>query len=214
MDTLKVLFSGGTQQNLPNSVGVHTLYFNNADSDTLNIARLGGVTNLKIDNVSVKEVLGQEVVPDSGCGSWLLEGQSTNLSTKSENISGWGFPTNVTTTQNYGTSPDGSVNSTRLQFTSNGFMNDALTLTSGTEYTLSIYAKRNDTGTQSFGFYVDGIPTVVGGITLTEEWQRFTYTYTASSSSSIGLAGDSGADVSVFGFQNRTTILRNLIHSN
>ena len=54
--TLKVLFSGGTQQNLPNSVGVHTLYFNNADSDTINIARLGGVTNLKIDNVSVKEV--------------------------------------------------------------------------------------------------------------------------------------------------------------
>ena len=157
--------------------------------------------SITIDNVSVKEYLGQEVVPDSGCGSWLLEPQSTNLSTKSENISGWSFPTNVTTTQNYGTSPDGSVNSTRLQFTSNGFMNDALTLTSGTEYTLSIYAKRNDTGTQSFGFYVDGIPTVVGGITLTEEWQRFTYTYTASSSSSIGLAGDSGADVSVFGFQ-------------
>ena len=54
--TLKVLFSGGTQQNLPNSIGVHTLYFNNADSDTINISRLGGVTNLKIDNVSVKEV--------------------------------------------------------------------------------------------------------------------------------------------------------------
>ena len=69
--------------------------------------------SITIDNVSVKEYLGQEVVPDSGCGSWLLEPQSTNLSTKSENISGWSFPTNVTTTQNYGTSPDGSVNSTR-----------------------------------------------------------------------------------------------------
>ena len=156
-------------------------------------------------NISVKEITDDTDLPridyTDGCGSWLLEPQSTNLSTKSENISGWGFPTNVTTTQNYGTSPDGSVNSTRLQFTSNGFMNDGLTLTSGTEYTLSIYAKRNDNGTQSFGFYVDGTPTIVGGITLTDEWQRFTYTYTASSSSSIGLAGDSGADVSVFGFQ-------------
>ena len=37
-----------------------------------------------IDNVSVKEYLGQEVVPDSGCGSWLFEPQSTNLVTYSE----------------------------------------------------------------------------------------------------------------------------------
>ena len=35
--------------------------------------------NGSIDNVSVKEYLGQEVVPDSGCGSWLLERQSTNI---------------------------------------------------------------------------------------------------------------------------------------
>ena len=32
-----------------------------------------------IDNVSVKEYLGQEVVPDSGCGSWLFEPQTTQL---------------------------------------------------------------------------------------------------------------------------------------
>ena len=38
-----------------------------------------------IDNVSVKEYLGQEVVPDSGCGSWLWEPQSTNLVTDSQN---------------------------------------------------------------------------------------------------------------------------------
>ena len=54
--TLKVLFSGGAQQNLPTSVGTHTLYFSNVASNTLNIARVGGVTNIKIDNVSVREV--------------------------------------------------------------------------------------------------------------------------------------------------------------
>ena len=55
--TLKVLFSGGAQQNLPTSVGTHTLYFSNVSSNTINIARVGGVTNIKIDNVSVKEVI-------------------------------------------------------------------------------------------------------------------------------------------------------------
>jgi hypothetical protein len=137
----------------------------------------------------------------SGKGYLLLEGQSTNLCTRSEQIGNWSFPSNVTLTQNYGISPDGSVNSSRLQFTSNGFVNDALTLVSGTEYTISVYAKRNNSGTESFGFYVDGAPTIVGQMNLTSEWQRFTYTYTASSSSSIGLSGNSGADVSVFGFQ-------------
>ena len=135
------------------------------------------------------------------CPSLLLEPSRTNLAGKSEYIGGWGFPTNVTLTQNYGISPEGLTNSTRLQFTSNGFMNDALSQVNGTQYTLSIYAKRNDGGTQSFGFYVNGTPTIVGGITLTSDWQRFTYTYTASNSFSIGLAGSSGADVSVYGFQ-------------
>ena len=42
---------------------------------------IGGRTigdTFEVDNVSVKEVLGQEVVPDSGSGAWLLEPQSTN----------------------------------------------------------------------------------------------------------------------------------------
>ena len=45
--------------------------------------------SFSIDNVSVKEYLGQEVVPDSGCGSWLFEPQSTNLITYSEDFSQW-----------------------------------------------------------------------------------------------------------------------------
>ena len=42
-----------------------------------------------IDNVSVKEYLGQEVVPDSGCGAWLFEPESTNRITYSEDFSQW-----------------------------------------------------------------------------------------------------------------------------
>ena len=45
--------------------------------------------SVNFDNVSVKEYLGQEVVPDSGCGSWLFEPQSTNLIPYSEDFSQW-----------------------------------------------------------------------------------------------------------------------------
>ena len=65
------------------NVGEYEYIFTSQSSVTLGFAlrSLGDVT---IDNVSVKEVTGQEVVPDSGCGSWLLEPQSTNLITYSE----------------------------------------------------------------------------------------------------------------------------------
>jgi len=54
--------------------------------------KTGGTGSFAIDNVSVKEYLGQEVVPDSGCGSWLWEPQSTNLVTDSQNYNStyWG----------------------------------------------------------------------------------------------------------------------------
>ena len=70
-----------------------------------------------IDNVSVKEYLGQEVVPNSGCGSWLFEPQSTNLITYSEDFSNaaWSALGTITRTSNYGISPDGTNNSTRVQ---------------------------------------------------------------------------------------------------
>ena len=63
-----------------------------------------------IDNVSVKEYLGQEVVPDSGCGSWLFEPQSTNLVTQSELFSD-AYWTKIGTSVVGGfTSPSGDTN--------------------------------------------------------------------------------------------------------
>ena len=61
------------------SIG-QNVFYRTLTSSTYQITPLGlsGATG-SIDNVSVKEYLGQEVVPDSGCGSWLLEPQSTNL---------------------------------------------------------------------------------------------------------------------------------------
>jgi hypothetical protein len=137
---------------------------------------------------------------DGSCASLLLEGQRTNIETKSTDINGWSLASNVTRTANYITSPDGTSNATRLQFTSNGFLGNTLQA-SGTEYTISCYAKRNDTNTQSFGFFTNGSGAVNSAISLTSDWKRFEFTYTATNGSYVGLAGSSGADVSVFGFQ-------------
>jgi hypothetical protein len=65
-------------------------------------------TTVKLNNVSVKEYLGQEVVPNSGCGSWLWEPQSTNLLEYSENfISGNWAADDVTISSDLSVSPSG-----------------------------------------------------------------------------------------------------------
>ena len=65
-----------------------------------------------IDNVSVKEYFGQEVVPDSGCGSWLFEPQSTNLITYSEDFTSVEWFSSMVLTSGF-TSPDGTSGATR-----------------------------------------------------------------------------------------------------
>ena len=103
------------------------------------------------DNVSVKEYLGQEVVPDSGCGSWLFEPQSTNLVTDSQNYNStyWGGQR--------GTLSDGGVGLFYLSPTSNVIKYEVTTtgfnqlyyrlpsaVTIGNTYTQQGYVKCDD----------------------------------------------------------------------
>ena len=96
------------------TIGRKIVYFTQVSTSEITIKRLSGDTNVVIDNVSVKEVLGQEVVPDSGCGSWLMEGQSTNYVTSSESITPFFATDGTTLTQNYDVSPTGENNSVLL----------------------------------------------------------------------------------------------------
>ena len=64
-----------------NSNGTYTEIMTPTGANQFYLAASGGAFIGSIDNVSVKEYLGQEVVPDSGCGHWLWEPQSTNLIT-------------------------------------------------------------------------------------------------------------------------------------
>ena len=100
-----------------------------------------------IDNVSVKEYLGQEVVPDSGCGSWLLEPQSTNLFPFSEDFSQWDVFNNASILSSSRISPDGTQNASELIIGSNDtspFILDDHSIIVGEFYTQTIYAKAGD----------------------------------------------------------------------
>jgi len=126
-----------------------------------------------IDNVSVKEYLGQEVVPDSGCGSWLFEPQSTNTVTYSEDYSQWnqlGAAPVLTTGQ---LSPSGELNATKISGTiGSTFLN--LGASSSTTATRTIYAKSvSGTGTACLLSHNSNTNNL---FTLTEDWQRFELT--------------------------------------
>ena len=102
-----------------------------------------------IDNVSVKEVLGQEVVPNSGCGSWLLEPQSTNLIPYSEDFSNasWQKVASSTVTTNTVISPDGTLNADTYKASSSSYgciLRAITTFDFVSPYTVSFYVKKNN----------------------------------------------------------------------
>ena len=111
----------------------------------------------------------------NGEPSILLEPSRTNLETKSNEFSTWGVISNTTRTANYTQSPEGLNNATRLQFTANGYVANTPQIL-GT-YTISCYAKRNDSGTQNVGFFTNGSGVVNSAWAVTSEWKRFSYTF-------------------------------------
>ena len=157
----------------------------------------------RVNKDGLIETMGQDIAridyTDSADGVLLLEPARTNLEDKSNGFSTWSSNSNITRTSDYIISPDGTQNATRLQFTANGFCaNKTQALLS---YTMSCYAKRNDSGTQNVGFFTNGSGIVNSAWEITSEWKRFSYTFPTLNGGAMGIAGNSGADISVFGFQ-------------
>jgi len=182
---------------VPSTIGVHTFYFSsNLTTFYFNFSDSSG--SITIDNVSVKEVTGQEVVPDSGCGSWLLEPQSTNLITYSEDFSLWANGTTYTT-QNYSVSPSGEQNASRCLFTGAN-QNIQLSFSNSAETTASIYVKGVSGETIRFGTSFQE-----NNFTLDGTWQRLSITRSVSPYSfaiSISTYGGATArDIEIWGAQ-------------
>jgi hypothetical protein len=188
-----------------------------------------GASELSIDNILVIEVTDDTDLPRidyspytgaGTCGHWLLEPQSTNLVTYSEDLSqsSWqkqssGVASAPIVTSNYSISPDGTLNADRVVFninagtTSSDFSQIADQITNNTgDVTNSIFIKSNTTSNYNMSF-VDPNANYTS-IVVTTEWQRFDVTSTTTSTASafrLRLRGSeatsNSADVSVWGAQ-------------
>ena len=140
---VQIYMGGSPASVLIQNVGEYEYIFTSQSSIGLGFA-LRGAGNVGIDNVSVKEYLGQEVVPDSGCGSWLFEPQSTNLITQSELFSHSSWVKNQTINENATISPSGLLDATKITCTSNiyNYIFRNPSFPSG-NYTNSIFLKKD-----------------------------------------------------------------------
>jgi len=121
-----------------------------------------------------------------GCPSLLLEKQSTNELTYSEQIqnAAWNvIGGDLVVTGNAVISPDGTQNAGAITLANSAnryFVHSILGLTGGVPYTYSVYMK-SASGNLSVNMGgVNGLPQVMK--TVTTEWQRFTYTFTPATS--------------------------------
>ena len=148
-----------------------------------------------------------------GCPSLLLEKQSTNILTYSEDFtnaawakldSGSGSTTPVVTA-NYATSPDGTQNADRLQCTlgSSGYSLIQQSPTVSGTHTGSIWVKSNTGANQNVYFRVSQNSTAY---VVTPEWQRINLTEVNGDYLTIGLRDQTGytnysCDILIWGAQ-------------
>lgn len=184
-------------------------------------------TNASIDNVSVKEVTGDQprlnydisngVV--QSCPSLLLEPQSTNSVVYSEQVdNGWWLKSNITITPNTSISPDGTLNSDTLTVSS--LTSGLLFKTSMNAGSLSFFAKDNNLSNGKFRLSVDGVGvalwnkdgslySVTGGtanaINYGNGWYRFSYNVTSGTVINYGIEGGIGESIFVWGLQNESS---------
>ena len=133
----------------------------------------GQISEFYIANVSVKEYSGQEVVPGSGCGSWLWEPESRNLITYSSDFSdsSWYKLGGATFESGY-LAPDGTLGASKVSGTIG--VSSAYLPGANATATRSIYARTvSGTGTAKLMSYHTNTNNL---FTLTEQWQRFELT--------------------------------------
>ena len=132
-----------------------------------------------VDSVSVVEVLGDkpriDYTDSLTSPSFLLEPQSTNLYTDSNNFLSWSVAGSLTLTPNYTISPSGENNATRLQWGSGtNFLYKTLSHV-GNNFTNSFYIKSNTSINQYLRLFLDN-GAQSQEETITPQWQRFTFT--------------------------------------
>ena len=225
--TLDVIATNGTKLSNPNGTNIYDtstvgskVFYITAAYPTLYFKRYVGITDITINNVSVKEVTRDNVpridYTGGGCPHILSEPMRTNLIPYSEAITqanGYS-PYDVTLASNQGTTPMGTNNATKLTSTgADPYIQYAVPNTNAT-FTLSVYAKGVGSSVgKDINFYLirDSYADVVQSskFTLTNEWVRYTATLSLPTNPtthviyridapSVGVAGD---EVLIWGSQ-------------
>ena len=144
---------------------------------------------------------------DGSCPSLLLEPQSTNLVTYSEDFSQSIWQKNSTgsasapiITSNFAISPNGNTNATRVQFNISGStssdkssLQHLFQLDGSSSYTLSFYIKSNTGVNQNLSFFANS--NYGNRITTTNKWIRVVQTFSSNSAFNRGFGLVSSGDV-------------------
>ena len=142
----------GTSGNTVTTTGSYTYYTTASGTTEFQIRpNSGGTGSIKIDNISVKQIIDTNNIPrinyDSNGenGHWLLEPTSTNLLPYSEDFSQWTSKINIEVTLNNTTSPEGVVNAAFINEDNDNaqhFIGTSTSFTSGQDVTVSVFAKK------------------------------------------------------------------------
>jgi hypothetical protein len=196
---------GNTYGEYTSGNGTYTQYIQCTTNDKFRIYASSSGADLSIDNVSVKEVIDTNNIPrisydsNGDNGHILLEPTSTNKVTYSENFTQWIKTSGVTITSNYGISPDGTQNSTRLQLSSNNEQVYKSISHSGNTETATLFVKGTSGETIQFG--VGNNISQGGTYTLNGQWQRIEQQNTSGSVFIIGNKDLTATDFEVWGAQ-------------
>ena len=188
------------------TTGSYTFYYIATSDYNLVIGRTqsGVAYDSSVTNISVKEATIDNlprVDYTDGTSSLLVEPQRTNTITYSEDFSqsSWFKTSGVTLTSNYGVSPDGNNNSTRLQLSTNNEQIYYSIIHSGSTETASIYVKGTSGETIQFG--VGNNISQGGTYTLNGEWQRINQQSTSGSVVIIGNKDSTATDFEIWAGQ-------------
>ena len=204
---VKVKISNNAQGTNKTANGTYVEYLSGMTSTTLSITASNGFAG-SIDNVSVVEVLGDkpriDYTDSLTSPSFLLEPQSTNLITHSEDFSSLNIRSNAVVTSNVIVSPSGLLDADEITFdgTSTGRVEETIPATVGQSYTISLYLKNKDLSDKTQVWIGFSAAAQGSYVTITDEWQRYDITTTANGTNEYPRVQFSGTgSLYAWGFQ-------------
>ena len=208
---VKVKISNSASGKNKTANGTYVQYLSGMTSTTLSITASNGFAG-SIDNVSVVEVLGDkpriDYTDSLTSPSLLLEPQSTNLATYSEDFSQWTLGLNTEFVSSNNLSPTGALDANKyksITTISNTFVMRNIGVSDNTAYTWSVYLRADNPSSITNGTLCrlnmtnGGQTASINVSELTTKWKRFSVTATSgvSSTAQCFLATDWNVDAEI-----------------